>query len=68
MSRRALGDASIRAFVRTKQPLDGGRPGRPADLDDAVVFFLSDALALRHRPGPGRRRRMDGDRGGAPRS
>lgn len=42
MSRRALGDESIRAFVRTKQPLDGGRPGRPADLDDAVVFFLSD--------------------------
>ena len=42
MSRRALGDESILAFVRTKQPLGGGRPGRPDDLDDAVVFFLSD--------------------------
>lgn len=42
MSRRALGDESIRAFVRQKQPLDGGRPGRPVDLDAAVVFFLSD--------------------------
>jgi NAD(P)-dependent dehydrogenase (short-subunit alcohol dehydrogenase family) len=43
MSRRALADAEIRAFVREKQPLDGGRFGRPADLDAAVVFFLSDA-------------------------
>jgi NAD(P)-dependent dehydrogenase (short-subunit alcohol dehydrogenase family) len=42
MSRRALGDASIHAFVQTKQPLGGGRAGRPEDLDDAVVFFLSD--------------------------
>ena len=42
MSRRALGDESILAFVRTKQPLDGGRPGRPEDLDEAVLFFLSD--------------------------
>ena len=29
--------------MRAKQPLDGGRPGRPGDLDAAVVFFLSDA-------------------------
>jgi len=43
MSRRALGDAGIREFIRAKQPLDGGRFGRPADLDAAVVFFLSDA-------------------------
>jgi NAD(P)-dependent dehydrogenase (short-subunit alcohol dehydrogenase family) len=43
MSRRALDDVDIREFVRAKQPLDGGRPGRPADLDAAVVFFLSDA-------------------------
>jgi len=42
MSRRALGDERIHAFVRTKQPLGGGRPGRPDDLDAAVVFFLSD--------------------------
>jgi NAD(P)-dependent dehydrogenase (short-subunit alcohol dehydrogenase family) len=43
MSRRAMGDARILEFVRTKQPLDGGRPGQTADLDGAVVFFLSDA-------------------------
>jgi NAD(P)-dependent dehydrogenase (short-subunit alcohol dehydrogenase family) len=39
---RAMGDPEILGFVRAKQPLDGGRPGRPADLDAAVVFFLSD--------------------------
>ena len=43
MSRRAFDDADIRGFIRAKQPLDGGRFGRPADLDSAVVFFLSDA-------------------------
>ncbi len=43
MSARAMQDPRILAFVRDKQPLDGGRPGAPADLDDAVVFFLSDA-------------------------
>jgi NAD(P)-dependent dehydrogenase (short-subunit alcohol dehydrogenase family) len=42
MSRRALGDDAIRSFVHEKQPLDGGRVGQPADLDAAVVFFLSD--------------------------
>lgn len=43
MSQRALNDEAILGFVRTKQPLDGGRIGRPDDLDAAVVFFLSDA-------------------------
>jgi NAD(P)-dependent dehydrogenase (short-subunit alcohol dehydrogenase family) len=43
MSRRAMGNPRILEFVRTKQPLDGGRPGQPTDLDGAVVFFLSDA-------------------------
>jgi NAD(P)-dependent dehydrogenase (short-subunit alcohol dehydrogenase family) len=43
MSQRAVGDEAIMSFVRTKQPLDGGRIGRPEDLDAAVVFFLSDA-------------------------
>jgi len=43
MSRRAVGDPRILEFVRAKQPLDGGRPGQPSDLDAAVVFFLSDA-------------------------
>ncbi|HVR72995.1 MAG TPA: SDR family oxidoreductase, partial [Planctomycetota bacterium] len=43
MAARAVNDAGIRAFTATKQPLDGGRMGRPDDLDAAVVFFLSDA-------------------------
>ena len=42
MAKRAAGDESIQRFISTKQPLDGGRIGRPEDLDAAVVFFLSD--------------------------
>lgn len=42
MSQRAQGDAAILAFIRTKQPLDGGRIGAPGDLDSAAVFFMSD--------------------------
>ena len=40
---RAVGDERIREFIRHKQPLDGGRIGMPSDLDEAAVFFLSDA-------------------------
>jgi NAD(P)-dependent dehydrogenase (short-subunit alcohol dehydrogenase family) len=43
MSRRAQGDEAIQAFIRTKQPLDGGRIGQPEDLDAAAVWLLSDA-------------------------
>jgi NAD(P)-dependent dehydrogenase (short-subunit alcohol dehydrogenase family) len=43
MSQRAVGDDAIRQFIRQKQPLDGGRIGAASDLDDAAVFFLSDA-------------------------
>jgi NAD(P)-dependent dehydrogenase (short-subunit alcohol dehydrogenase family) len=43
MSQRAATDERIMKFIKTKQPLDGGRIGRPEDLDAAVVFFLSDA-------------------------
>ena len=43
MAKRAVEDDAIRQFIRTKQPLDGGRIGRPEDLDAAVVFLLSDA-------------------------
>jgi NAD(P)-dependent dehydrogenase (short-subunit alcohol dehydrogenase family) len=43
MSRRATGNEEIRAFVRGRQPLDGGRVGRVEDLDAAVVYLLSDA-------------------------
>jgi NAD(P)-dependent dehydrogenase (short-subunit alcohol dehydrogenase family) len=43
MSKRAVGDEQIRDFIHFKQPLDGGRVGTPGDLDEAAVFFLSDA-------------------------
>lgn len=43
MSRRAMTDEAIRAYVARKQPLDGGRAGAPADVDGAAVFFLSEA-------------------------
>jgi len=43
MSQRSVGNATIREFIRHKQPLDGGRIAAPSDLDEAAVFFLSDA-------------------------
>lgn len=42
MSQRAQGNAEILGFIRTKQPLDGGRIGQPEDLDSALVWLLSD--------------------------
>lgn len=42
MSQRAQSDRKILKFIRTKQPLDGGRIGRPEDLDAAAIFFMSD--------------------------
>lgn len=42
MAQRACRDVQIMDYVRRRQPLDGGRAGRPDDLDAAVVFLLSD--------------------------
>ncbi|MFA7235650.1 MAG: SDR family oxidoreductase [Phycisphaeraceae bacterium] len=42
MSQRAAADADILRFIAAKQPLDGGRIGRPDDLDGAVLWLLSD--------------------------
>jgi NAD(P)-dependent dehydrogenase (short-subunit alcohol dehydrogenase family) len=42
MAKRAINDPRIGAFVKTKQPLDGGRIGQASDLDAAAVFFMSD--------------------------
>ena len=42
MSKRAAKDEQIARFVANKQPLDGGRVGRPEDADAAAVYFLSD--------------------------
>ena len=43
MAQRAAQDQVILDFIKTKQPLDGGRIGVPEDCDAAAVFFLSDA-------------------------
>ncbi|HEY0552010.1 MAG TPA: SDR family oxidoreductase [Verrucomicrobiae bacterium] len=42
MSQRAQSDEVILNFIKTKQPLDGGRIGQPGDLDSAAVFFMGD--------------------------
>ncbi|NND05406.1 MAG: SDR family oxidoreductase [Saprospiraceae bacterium] len=40
MAQRAAGDRAILQFLKTKQPLDGGRPGLPTDMDNVVLMFL----------------------------
>lgn len=42
MSARAADDENILSFIKTKQPLDGGRIGHPTDLDGLVVYFMSN--------------------------
>ena len=42
MSQRASEDEIIMNFIGTKQPLDGGRNGKPSDLDGGAVYFMSD--------------------------
>ena len=46
MSGRAANDDKILSFISRKQPLDNGRIGRAEDLDEAVVYFLSDASSF----------------------
>jgi NAD(P)-dependent dehydrogenase (short-subunit alcohol dehydrogenase family) len=43
MAERAMGNPEIMHFVKSKQPLDGGRAGIPEDVDGAAVFLLSKA-------------------------
>lgn len=43
MAQRAARDKTIRRFIKSKQPLDGGRIGMPEDLVEAIVYFMSDA-------------------------
>lgn len=42
MAQRAAKDDKIMSFVKTKQPLDGGRIGMAQDLDGAACYFMSD--------------------------
>lgn len=46
MSQRAQADEAIQQFIRTKQPLDGGRMGVPGDVDGAVLWLLSPESAF----------------------
>ncbi|MEP0713028.1 SDR family oxidoreductase [Algoriphagus sp.] len=41
MAQRAMEDEKIQHFLKSKQPLDGGRPGQPEDILNAVLMFLS---------------------------
>lgn len=40
MAKRAAEDENILTFLKTKQPLDGGRPGASEDINSAVLMFL----------------------------
>lgn len=42
MAQRAANDDTIVSFIKTKQPLDGGRIGQPDDLDGLAIYFMSD--------------------------
>ncbi len=42
MAQRAARDKKISSFIKTKQPLDGGRIGQPNDLDGLAVYFMSE--------------------------
>ena len=42
MAARAVNDEEIKRYICTKQPLDGGRVGQAEDLDDLVLYLLSD--------------------------
>ena len=42
MAQRAAKDEAILNFIKTKQPLDGGRIGQPEDLDGLAVYFMSE--------------------------
>lgn len=42
MAKRAANDDEILSFIKYKQPLDGGRIGKPEDTDGLAVYFMSD--------------------------
>ncbi len=42
MAQRAAADPAIMDYIKTKQPLDGGRIGRTQDLEEAACYFMSD--------------------------
>ena len=43
MAVRAMQNKAIMKYIKTKQPLDGGRVGAPGDVDAIAAYFMSDA-------------------------
>lgn len=46
MAQRAAEDDAILKFIKSKQPLDGGRIGQPQDLDGMASLLMSDQAAF----------------------
>jgi NAD(P)-dependent dehydrogenase (short-subunit alcohol dehydrogenase family) len=42
MAQRAANDENILSFIKTKQPLDGGRISQPDDMNGLAIYFMSD--------------------------
>jgi NAD(P)-dependent dehydrogenase (short-subunit alcohol dehydrogenase family) len=42
MATRAVGSEDIQSYIKTKQPLDGGRVSTPDDLTGLACYFMSD--------------------------
>src|SRR6188474_2448525 len=42
MAQRAANDENILSFIKTKQPLDGGRISEPREMDGLAIYFMSD--------------------------
>ena len=42
MAKRAAGDENITSFIKTNQPLDGGRIGQPEDMNGLALYFMSN--------------------------
>ena len=42
MATRAVGNESIQSYIKTKQPLGGGRVSHPNDLTGLACYFMSD--------------------------
>jgi NAD(P)-dependent dehydrogenase (short-subunit alcohol dehydrogenase family) len=42
MSERASKDEEIMSYIKTKQPLDGGRIGCPSDISGLMIYFMSE--------------------------
>lgn len=42
MASRAIGNEEIQSYIKSKQPLDGGRASVPNDLTGLACYFMSD--------------------------